>query len=217
MNKFISLFADEHSLPNINNHGNFNNHGNRIQINACQDDYLSGFTDLEKDEIVSTLKICTLRHKTLEERESEFSTMCIANGVSTDDTEVAKGLFLYREPENWELNIIALEKGEWATSMATENFKRWRKVRPVMRTDSIFFKQDEPQKADRLALSKSSGAALETTKGEKITDGVEAKVRAKTDKQKQRAHAVVEKKSKMSSFSNHSKARSVHSYRESSL
>jgi hypothetical protein len=36
----------------------------------------------------------------------------------------------YREPEEWEKNIIAVEKGEWA--MSGDAFKRWNKQRPRM-------------------------------------------------------------------------------------
>ena len=100
MDKFISLFKEESN----NNKAN-NNRFNALHINTSSDD-LAKFTDEEKDEIISTLRVCTLKNKPLEEREEEFSTLCIAKGVSREDTEVAKGLFLYREPEAWELNIL---------------------------------------------------------------------------------------------------------------
>jgi len=161
MDKFIALFKDEHTSngkSNLKNSksspvsrrgdknkdkDNNNKDKDKEHKDKDKDDYLlARFTDKEKDEIVATLRICTMKHKPLKEREEEFTTMCISNGVSSEDAETAKELFLYREPDNWEMNILALEKGEWASSMATENFKRWRKVRPALRTDSIFFKKD---------------------------------------------------------------------------
>lgn len=34
--------------------------------------------------------------------------------------------FAYREPEEWEKNIVALTRGEWAEGMSEEAFKRWK-------------------------------------------------------------------------------------------
>lgn len=38
----------------------------------------------------------------------------------------------YREPDQWEKNIIALEKGEWSEGMGADAFRRWNKQRPRM-------------------------------------------------------------------------------------
>jgi len=38
----------------------------------------------------------------------------------------------YREPEDWELNLLSLEKGEWGEHMSDEAFRRWRKDRPSL-------------------------------------------------------------------------------------
>jgi len=40
---------------------------------------------------------------------------------------------MFREPENWEKHILALEKGEWTQGMEQNGaFKRWKKERPAM-------------------------------------------------------------------------------------
>ena len=38
----------------------------------------------------------------------------------------------FREPEEWEKNIISLEKGEWSEGMGGDAFRRWNKQRPRM-------------------------------------------------------------------------------------
>jgi len=195
MNKFIALFKEDSSsnkmnLKNSNNykspvsngrdkdkdkdknkhkeHKDKEHKDKSDKITEKEDNYLARFTDKEKDEIIATLKICTMKHKTLAEREEEFMTMCFSNGVSDEDAEAAKEIFLYREPDKWEMNILALEKGEWATSMATENFKRWRKVRPVLRTDSLFFKKDgaSPSGSPGTSPAPSPTPARKDTKNE---------------------------------------------------
>lgn len=46
---------------------------------------------------------------------------------------------MFREPENWEKHILALEKGEWTQGMEQNGaFKRWKKERPAM--PSIYLK-----------------------------------------------------------------------------
>jgi len=130
---------------------------------------LSILTDAEKDEIISTLRICTLKEKTLKEREDEFTTMCFTHGISKADTEAAKQVFLYRDPETWELNILALEKGEWASSMATENFKRWRKVRPIVKSDSMFFRKEDVEAALKSSSEKNDKPTAASPSGARDT------------------------------------------------
>jgi len=160
MNKFIALFKSP-SIPDINQNSISNTSSpstsnttspvNTISKAEPTVKTLSAFTDEEKDEIISTLSICTLKSKSIEEREEEFMTMCITHGVDDEDMDDAKEIFLYRDPEDWELNILALEKGEWASSMATENFKRWRKVRPAISKngssrESLFVQKSDDKK-----------------------------------------------------------------------
>jgi len=49
-----------------------------------------------------------------------------------------KNPFEERNPEEWELNIIALERGEWVEGMSSAAFSRWRRERPAL-PDSVSF------------------------------------------------------------------------------
>lgn len=54
--------------------------------------------------------------------------------------------FLWRAPEEWEVNIIALERGEWAENMSEDAFRKYKKERPklggIFRGESHFFSPD---------------------------------------------------------------------------
>lgn len=60
--------------------------------------------------------------------ETDFGgTFCINNvEVPDDEPEFVK---YAREVEDWELNILALEKGEWGEAMSDACFHRWKKER----------------------------------------------------------------------------------------
>ena len=45
--------------------------------------------------------------------------------------------FRYQEPEDWEKNILALERGEWGPEMTDAAFHRWRKNRPKIPSTMI--------------------------------------------------------------------------------
>ena len=70
-----------------------------------------------------------------DETES-YGTMCIGNfGESNNNSNNGTPDFsnMFREPEEWEKYILALEKGEWVDGMAEKGaFKRWQKNRPAM-------------------------------------------------------------------------------------
>ena len=93
------------------------------------------------------------------DNEDNFGTFCIKNVSSSDIDTNESGTFrmgneggsskqsesapdfskMFREPEDWEKYILALEKGEWAPGMEQNGaFKRWKKERPSM--PSIYLK-----------------------------------------------------------------------------
>eukprot|EP01119_Soliformovum_irregulare_P021217 TRINITY_DN701_c0_g1_i1.p1 TRINITY_DN701_c0_g1~~TRINITY_DN701_c0_g1_i1.p1 ORF type:complete len:145 (-),score=33.48 TRINITY_DN701_c0_g1_i1:321-755(-) len=88
------------------------------------------FTDQEKKEISETLHLCLKTRGSIEDKEEIFSTFCVGQ-VDEDELQAAKSIFLTREPETWEQNILALEKGEFGDQMEDAAFKRWKgKERP---------------------------------------------------------------------------------------
>ncbi len=48
----------------------------------------------------------------------------------------------YRPPEEWELNIIAIERGEWSEHMSEEAFRKYKKERPKLK-DCAFLVEEE--------------------------------------------------------------------------
>lgn len=102
------------------------------------------FTLEEKEEILSTLRVLK-KNTSFQEKEEEFSTMCMKAGMNEEAVAEAKKVFLYTEAaEAWEKNILALEKGEWAESMETKVFKRWNKSRPsLLDLLAVIFGADE--------------------------------------------------------------------------
>jgi hypothetical protein len=57
-------------------------------------------------------------------------------------TTVATPQFVYRPPEDWEVNIIALERGEWISNMSEEAFRKYKKERPKLK-DAFFFIEEK--------------------------------------------------------------------------
>lgn len=51
---------------------------------------------------------------------------------------------VYRPPEEWELNIIAIERGEWSEHMSEEAFRKYKKERPKLK-DCAFLVEEEEQ------------------------------------------------------------------------
>lgn len=85
--------------------------------------------------------------------EENYGTFCVnSTGGGDDDGGYDSGTFnlgsstesspsnsnpnfanMFREPEDWEKCILALEKGEWTDEMQNKGaFKRWKKERPAM-------------------------------------------------------------------------------------
>jgi hypothetical protein len=58
--------------------------------------------------------------------------------------------FVYRPPEEWELNIIAIERGEWSEHMSEEAFRKYKKERPKLK-DCAFLVEEEEQVANPIA------------------------------------------------------------------
>ena len=48
----------------------------------------------------------------------------------------------YRPPEEWELNIISIERGEWSEHMSEEAFRKYKKERPKLK-DCAFLVEEE--------------------------------------------------------------------------
>lgn len=76
----------------------------------------------------------------------------------------------YREPEEWEKNIIALEKGEWGEALSVDAFKRWNKQRP--RLPSFRIRPDHQQQSSTTASSvpPAAGAAPEVPVEQMLKD-----------------------------------------------
>jgi hypothetical protein len=92
---------------------------------------------------------------------SSFVTPTSSMGASTD----APPAFLsaFREPEEWELNILALEKGEAREGMGNPNsaFKRWKKDRPSV-PSMLLRPEDIADSIDGSSTSSSGGNAWRT-------------------------------------------------------
>ncbi|KAL6070630.1 hypothetical protein QOT17_006659, partial [Balamuthia mandrillaris] len=85
-----------------------------------------------------------------ESSESEDTTTASDEDYSSFDDEDGTGSivkktpkrkkepsFQYREPEQWEVNIVSLDRGEWHPGMNPEAFGRW-KAKGRVRVDAFF-------------------------------------------------------------------------------
>lgn len=121
---------------------------------------LSGETD--DDEIYSSVRIKDV--SVLDSLENEFGTMRVkSDGASTtsssEDTPLwmnsgqksqtsSNQKFQWRQPEDWELAIIALERGEFdPTNMKDDAFRKYKKERPKLANLSSQFFVVEPAPA----------------------------------------------------------------------
>lgn len=82
-----------------------------------------------------------------------------------------KSNFLWRAPETWEVNIIALERGEWGSEMPEEAFRKYKKERPklggLFRGESRFYDQSSlPPSASSPSLFGSAPATLSRSNDE---------------------------------------------------
>lgn len=66
--------------------------------------------------------------------DDSFGTMCVSSDSKKGNNNATPDFAnMFREPEEWEKYILALEKGEWVDGMAEKGaFKRWKKERPHM-------------------------------------------------------------------------------------
>jgi len=131
-------------------------------------------TKKEKEEIISTLNLLK-KCESLgpEEREEEFMTMCFNYGLDDDQTKAAKEIFLGIEPsEDWEKNILALERGEWVDSMETKCFKRWNKQRPALLTTLEFIFQCRIPEPEKISTPEVELRLKDSMEDHVIPDGI---------------------------------------------
>jgi hypothetical protein len=72
---------------------------------------------------------------------------------------------VYRPPEDWEINIIALERGEWIPNMSEEAFRKYKKERPKLK-DALFFieeKIDETSSSSNTSHSNTTNTSTKDT------------------------------------------------------
>eukprot|EP01104_Vermistella_antarctica_P001206 TRINITY_DN11261_c0_g1_i1.p1 TRINITY_DN11261_c0_g1~~TRINITY_DN11261_c0_g1_i1.p1 ORF type:complete len:353 (+),score=98.39 TRINITY_DN11261_c0_g1_i1:271-1329(+) len=76
----------------------------------------------------------------------EWSTMCVSNVGGGGDEPKLEDYAQIRELEEWEINILALERGEFVESMGEDDgaFRRWQKKRSGI---SGLFGEEEKDKA----------------------------------------------------------------------
>jgi len=88
--------------------------------------------------------------------------------------------FVMRNPEVWEVNIIALERGEWTDGMSDEAFGRWKsKERP--RLNSQFFKLKPKEEIKNKAVKHADSKPDNEFKKQKSTDGTVKEKRRSTE------------------------------------
>ncbi len=63
---------------------------------------------------------------------------------------------IFRPPEEWELNIIAIERGEWSEHMSEEAFRKYKKERPKLK-DCAFLVEEEEQSTSKSLIFKVYG------------------------------------------------------------
>lgn len=128
-----------------NNDDHFEENNNNFDTLRCND--LSSKDDTDDNQF-DTFRP-QVQEKRKRKRKTRNKTKRPKRSNSTDDTAVIqKNTFkettgtskstsnlksAFREPENWEKHILALETGEWPDAMIQNGaFKRWKKERPQM-------------------------------------------------------------------------------------
>lgn len=97
---------------------------------------------LKKNDAYGTIII----HDVSEDDVSNiYDTMRIVETSNLDsEIEEKDSNFLWRAPEEWEVNIIALERGEWNENMQNDAFRKYKKERPKL--GNLFDSFSTPEK-----------------------------------------------------------------------
>jgi hypothetical protein len=69
---------------------------------------------------------------------------------------IATPQFVYRPPEEWEINIIALERGEWIPNMSEEAFRKYKKERPKLKDATWFLIEEKVEETNTSSNSSST-------------------------------------------------------------
>merc|ERR1712137_1489980 len=91
----------------------------------------------EKDDEDNYGTFCVRSTGSSKEQYGTFNVTNTEGPTRREDNKVSQSApdfsQMFREPENWEKHILALEKGEWTQGMEQNGaFKRWKKERPAM-------------------------------------------------------------------------------------
>jgi hypothetical protein len=95
--------------------------------------------DVDNEDMQGTVKIKddnpfdSLNYGTMKiNDESDGKSISKSNEEDTRKVrkdEQEKSFFYYRDPEDWEVSIIALEKGEWTSAMNADAFRKYKRDR----------------------------------------------------------------------------------------
>jgi len=90
----------------------------------------------------------------------------LMNGtIRTKDDKEGQPAFLYSiAPEQWELNIISLENGEWNSGMKKDAFGKYKKERPALTGLFDSLEKSSPSKAKKKKTTTRRNTGIKKSK-----------------------------------------------------